>query len=236
MVPDVTRRSFLAGCATMIANAQNLRPAVDAVDHLLLGVSDLDRGIAWVEQRTGIKAAIGGVHPGRGTRNALLSLGRQRYLEIIAPDPAQSAYTFQIDVRGLAEPRLINWAVATGDIEGVTARARRAGLEVFGPADGSRQTPSGKTLRWKSLGIASRLGEAAIQPVPFFIQWAPESTHPSQDSPAGCELESLQFWHTNSQSLLGNFEVLGIATTVNQSASVSIAASIRTPKGVLELT
>ena len=97
----------------MIARGQNLTSAISAVDHLLLGVSDLDRGIAWVEQRTGVRAAVGGTHPGAGTRNALLSLGARHYLEIIAPDPAQSAYNFNIDVRGFAEPRLVNWAATT---------------------------------------------------------------------------------------------------------------------------
>src|SRR5512132_4352699 len=131
-----TRRDWLRLCAAAGASgiivsplfgAERLTPAVSAVDHLLLGVSDLDQGIAWVERATGVKAVVGGSHPGVGTRNALLSLGGRRYLEIIAPDPAQADYKFRLDVRKLSEPRLITWAAGTADIDAVAKRARGAG-------------------------------------------------------------------------------------------------------------
>ena len=128
---SITRRSLLCGSASVIARAQNLTPAVVAVDHLLLGVLDLDRGIDWVHQRTGIRPAAGGVHPGVGTRNALLSLGAGHYLAIIPPDPSQSACNFQIDVRPLTEPRLITFAAATRDIEMTAAIARKSRVPGF---------------------------------------------------------------------------------------------------------
>jgi hypothetical protein len=206
------------------------------VDHLLLGVSDLDRGIEWVERRTGVKAVIGGVHPGAGTRNALLSLGSRHYLEIIAPDPAQSAYNFNIDVRQLAEPRLINWASSTSDIEAVATAARNAGYRLFGPRDGSRQTPSGKVLRWRSLGVINTLGGDNVEPVPFFIEWASGSPHPSGDSPAGCELRSLELGHPDSAALAAILKALAIDARISQSATVRMRASIQTPKGTIELS
>ena len=60
------------------------------LDHLMWGARDLDAGVAFLEAKTGVTAVFGGVHPKRGTRNALLSLGKAQYFEILALDSAQT--------------------------------------------------------------------------------------------------------------------------------------------------
>src|SRR5437879_5647845 len=126
-----SRRTFLqlsaaAAVAPVSVFAQNARkqqsdvPLVDQVppmlDHILLGCNDLQRGIDFVEQHTGVRAAFGGVHPGRGTQNALLSLGTRRYLEIISPDPHQNISDERpIKLQKLTEPRLVGSAAHSGD-------------------------------------------------------------------------------------------------------------------------
>src|SRR6516162_6149878 len=114
----ISRREFvaLAGAFAVVPSglfAEERFPAM--LDHLLLGCSDLDQGIAFVEEHTGVKPATGGVHPGRGTRNALLSLGELHYLEIIAPDPAQAEAPKEraglpTMLKRLLAPKLFHWA------------------------------------------------------------------------------------------------------------------------------
>ena len=215
--------------------AGSLTPARRAADHLLLGIADLDRGIAWVEKMTGVRALRGGSHPGMGTQNALISLGGRQYLEIIAPDPRQPAYNFQIDVRSLTEPRLITWAAVTPDINAVANKAREAGYQIFGPRDGSRARPDGNVLRWKSLGVLLKLGAQSVEPVPFFIQWAAGSVHPSQDSPKGCRLEEFEIEHPDPASLMDAMKRLGIEARVKKAGGVRLRATLKTPKGRVEL-
>jgi Glyoxalase-like domain len=205
------------------------------IDHLLLGTADLDRGVAWVENSTGVGAAVGGSHPGAGTRNALLSLGGRRYLEIIAPDPAQKAFTFRIDLRKISAPRLIAWAAPTEDAEALAKRARAAGYPTIGPQEGSRTRPDGRTLRWKTVRVTTDVDAQDVELIPFFIQWAEGSLHPSQDSPGGCELTAFEIEHPDPAAVARVMADLGIDTKVGPGKSARMTATLETPKGRVAL-
>ena len=213
---------------------QQQRSAGEALDHLMIGAADLDRGIAWLEERTGVRAVIGGTHPGRGTRNALIALKGRQYVELIAPDPAQPA-NLAPDLRSISEPRLIGWAAATTDIDALAKRARAMQHEPTAPRPGSRSRPDGRVLKWTTVGIASTFAAAGVDPIPFFIQWADGSAHPSSDSPGGCELASLEFEHPNADDLSDALGRLELAATVRQSTAAAIVATLQTPRGSLAL-
>ncbi len=207
-------------------------PATAAVDHLVLGAADLDQGIAWVEKTTGVKAIFGGIHPGAGTRNALLSFGGRQYLEIIAPDPAQSQTIGRFgDLKSLSSPRLLTWAASTNDINAVAQKARAAGSEIDGPRDGSRARPDGKMLRWKTMSVKTELGGV----IPFFIEWGAEVVHPSSDSPKGCRLTTLEFEHPEPQKVSEMLQKLGVEAKVKRGTEARLKAVITSPKGKVEL-
>src|SRR5258708_7129424 len=116
------------------------------LDHIIIGCNDLDRGIDLVKENTGVRPTLGGVHPGRGTRNALLSLGERRYLEIIAPDPAQREIAHYPQLRSMTDPRLVGWAVHPPDIAAIAKQLRENKVEFTGPDDGSSNRPDGRVL------------------------------------------------------------------------------------------
>jgi len=139
-----------------------------SIDHLMICVPDLEEGTA-AYTRLGFNVHPGGVHPGRGTHNAI-AFFEHDYLEVMglrdraehvaAAGPAGGLLEFLERGGGL---RYI--AVQTDDLDADVAAMRRRGVEVTEASEGGRRTPNGVELRWK----ASRLGVANELPI-FFIQ------------------------------------------------------------------
>jgi catechol 2,3-dioxygenase-like lactoylglutathione lyase family enzyme len=231
----LSRRLFLAVAgaafaAPRITWAADKAPAL--LDHILLGCSDLDAGIAFVEESTGVRAAFGGVHPGAGTRNALLSLCENRYLEIIAPDPKQPASADSRDLRKLKDPVLVGWAAHPGDIEAFAARLKQEGITASGPNPGSRKRPDGRVLHWKTLGLK----DDAAGLLPFFIEWSADSIHPSVDSPQGCRLLTFEAFTPKPDELWRKATELHLDLPISEARGTSLHAVITGPKGQLDVT
>jgi hypothetical protein len=232
----ISRRFFLAATAGFALTpkfftASDEVPAM--LDHILLGCSDLTRGIDFVAQHTGVRAAFGGVHPGRGTRNALLSLGEKHYLEIIAPDPQQSGAPDHYGLQKLTEPRLVGWAVHPGDLSQFAARLRDADIAFDGPNPGSRKRPDGRLLQWKTLNLKDDRDGL----LPFFIEWSTDTIHPSADAPAGCSMSGFGLVTPTDSDLQSLCKLLDLDVRVTHGARPELFAWIFTLRcDVLKLT
>jgi len=202
------------------------------LDHIILGIDDLDRGVAWVERHTGVRAIFGGVHPGRGTRNALLALGPSCYLEILAPDCRQSSLAWFTQVLTLREPRLISWALHTPDLAALAQAAVAAGFPIDGPHDGARSRPDGKILSWKLFHLHDDRGGL----LPFFIEWGRDSVHPAADAPPGCHIETFELQSPEAQALTSVCQTLAIDVRVEPAEKPLMLARIASPRGEVELT
>ena len=229
---NISRRAFLSFTSgALLAPGTWASPKIPEVptllDHILLGASSLERGIAFVEEHTGVRAAFGGVHPGRGTQNALLSLGERRYLEIIAPDPQQSSVEQYSLITKLEEPRLIGWAAHRDDLEKFAEQLRKEGIEFAGPQAGSRERPDGKVLRWTALRLKDDHGGL----LPFFIEWSKDSVHPSVDAPKGCALTRFEATTPRREDFARAVSRLELDLGVQELGHPSLRASLSSPKG-----
>lgn len=236
MEREISRRFFLtlAGGAMVMPRVVMGEESVPTLlDHILLGCNDLQRGIDFVERHTGVRAAFGGVHPGRGTQNALLSLGERRYLEIIVPDTGQpdAKNPLVLHLRKLAEPRIVGWAAHPGDLGTFTKKLREGGVIFDGPTPGSRKRPDGRILNWKTINLKDDRGGM----LPFFIEWGADSKHPSEDAPHGCRLDSFSAASPNPDSLVQALNALGLEMPVASGEKEHLLARLSSSKGSFEI-
>ena len=134
-----------------------------AIDHVILPVRDLVLGAAELKARHGLASVEGGRHPAWGTANWIVPLG-DAYLELIAVIDTEvaSRSAFGQWIASATPGRILGWAVRTDSIDAV---ARRLGQPVV---PGSRVTPSGALISWRSVGADIAVREPGL---PFFIQW-----------------------------------------------------------------
>jgi hypothetical protein len=207
----ISRRIFLcvAGgtlAAPTLSGAANDVPAF--LDHILLGCSDLDRGVAFVEERTGVRAAFGGIHPKQS--------GPQQYAVITK----------------LTEPRLIGWAAHPGDLRSFAAKLANSGIAAGGPAPGSRRRPDGRVLQWQTLTLKANASDL----LPFFIEWSADSVHPSVDSPKGCSLLRFEAASPDPEAFSKQVALLGLDLPIVKGDNPQLRATISGPKAQFTVT
>ncbi len=206
-------------------------PEAVQIDHIVLGISDLQAGIDQLEELTGVRPVFGGEHPDLGTHNALMSLGTRQYLEILAPRPEAEVVDRHRPLKELSDLTPVMWAVATDDAVQTAERLATNGHPTTEIVPGSRTLPDGSILEWKIF----RLSEFGLAGVPFFIEWSEQSPHPSQTSPTGCEFESIELAHPKSDRLRQVVQILGLNLAVAQNESTMMKVRIRCPSGEIQL-
>jgi len=207
-------------------------PLLSILDHLVYATPDLGATIERLEQLFSVRAAIGGQHPGWGTKNALLALGPKAYLEIMGPDPTQPEpkQPRPFDMDTLSKPRLMTWVARTDDIQSVIDKAKRQELDLGELQEKSRKKPDGSILKWTMTDLRKNRKDGTI---PYFINWG-DSEHPAENSPKGCRLIKLEVFHPDAKRVNELLKNLGIDLKVGL-GSVALKATIESPKGQIVL-
>jgi hypothetical protein len=206
---------------------------ISTVDHIVYATPDLDATTAQLEKTLGVRAVAGGRHPAWATRNALIALGDRAYLEIFGPDPSQSPpdepRPFGLD--SLTAPRLATWAAKATDLDRLVGQAMRDGIDLGEVLSRSRERPDGVVLKWRMTNSSAPRADGII---PFFIDWG-ETPHPATTAAKGCSLQALRAEHPDAERVRETTTRLGLPLLVERGAMPSLIATIRCPRGVVEL-
>ncbi|MBX6754918.1 MAG: VOC family protein [Thermorudis peleae] len=134
------------------------------IDHIVVLVTELQQAITTFHD-AGFHVIIGGEHPG-GTHNALVIFRDGAYLELLAfhhPERRHVHRWYRFLALGGG---LIDFCLASDNLDGERARLRMHGLPYRGPEDGSRLRPDGEKVAWRLLVPIEDLTGA----LPFMIQ------------------------------------------------------------------
>ena len=207
------------------AEAESIVETSEQIDHIILAINDLDKGIEEMKTLTGVEPVFGGIHPNTFSQNALISLGNNTYVEILAPRADADSVPEWINKLEKLTP--YGWAVSTKNIEATAGKITSLEREVTRLRPGSRDKPDGQTLSWTTFAIT----DLQTPGIPFLIQWGEGSAHPSTTSPEGCKLGSVSISSSEAEDLETLFSNLGIEVGVISSEDTSLTFKLETPNG-----
>jgi hypothetical protein len=209
---------LVAGCAMGPAPTPP-----EQLDHVILAISNLENGIGQLGDLCGVLPIHGGNHPQTGTENALLSMGSGAYTEVLAPQDGVALSSEYQPLRAVRSLTPVGWAVATRNADLTIWKLRSAGFAVSEPQAGSRQTPDGNVVRWRTFQLtAPTIGSA-----PFFIEWDSATAHPSTTSPMGCPLLALELHTPQDEELRRLLRLLALPADVTRSKTPGLAVTLK---------
>jgi len=156
--------------------------------------------VSYAAERDGLKATAkrlakklavtpveGGIHPRFGTRNIIIPLAHERYVEVVAvldhPSSDKAPFGQAVRARSEAGGGWLGWVVSVDDLSEAEARLGRVAVA------GSRRRPDGVELKWRQLGVKGLMADPQL---PFYIHWEDKSVHPSVGATTDVTISGLQ--------------------------------------------
>ena len=147
------------------------------LDHITYaaGPEGLAATVERLSNLLGAEFKDGGFHPRFGTRNNILPLADDRYLEVVEvldhPVADKAVYGQAVRARSEMGGGWLSWVISVDDLSPFEERLDRLAVP------GSRRFPDGRQLEWRQIGLK---GVMADPQLPYFLKWeSPASVLPS---------------------------------------------------------
>jgi len=204
------------------------------IDHIVYAVPNLEWGIDHIHNLVGVRPTFGGYHTTQGTKNAILNLGNQIYLEILAVDMDNTAFSnnrwMGIDL--IQNPKITRWAIKSSDLLSDVAVLSKNNPSLGHKSKGERKMTNGELLQWE---MALPLSTPEVELMPFMIDWKDSAAHPTDGLSDACRLNRISFYHPEPARTQSSFNELGIHEQINLDHQPKISISIQCPNGVVQL-
>lgn len=209
------------------------------VDHLVFAASP--QGLLAEASRLGTalgcKFRDGGFHPRFGTRNHILPLQDDRYLELVEvlehPAAEKAAFGQAVRARTQLGGGWMGWVLSVDDLSSYEQRLDRDGVA------GSRRFPDGRLLEWEQIGIRDLIEDPQL---PYFLTWKSEPDVLPSALPADARLIELEIGGDRSrvEEWVGGpiselFDGVKITFTEPESSSGIRSATFDCPAGIVRL-
>lgn len=135
------------------------------LDHIIIGVNDLEQATSIFSQKLGLAASGGGIHPSGGTANRIIVIG-DTYLELITARTPGEAQQSMLDRLAKGEGYL-NFVLSSNDIEADSKAMLSRGVSIIGPKQGQLRSADGRIRRWSRTDVER---PDLTQRYPFLIQ------------------------------------------------------------------
>jgi len=157
------------------------------LDHIIIGVKDLDAATEIFRDKLGLVPSGGGIHPKGGTANRIIVIG-DTYLELITVRTLAEAHASIVERLAKGEGYL-NFVLSSSDIQADSEAMKARGVSLVGPEKGSLKAEDGRVRGWTRTDIER---PDLTQHYPFLIQhdstgeerrsrlsgWTPPPEHP----------------------------------------------------------
>lgn len=204
------------------------------IDHIVYSVLDLEGACKQFEQLSGVKPVFGGYHTTQGTKNALVGLGNNQYLEFLAIDSMNTSIQpprwMGIDL--LTKSQITRLAVKSDNLSDDISILKKANPKMDKCSGGSRKSDDGTLLNWE---LSMPLATPEVEILPFLINWSAAQSHPSIQLSNYCKLIGLYATHPNPNTIQPTLKTLNVDFRIEQSETISIKAKLESPKGIIEL-